>query len=170
MKRLIFSVFLFIFLLAPLVSAFSMTDRYNYKIEAVVAQGVGNASSFSYKSVELLEPFSGSVNSSSFLLCLGFLCQGFLEPNKEIVLSGQLRYTNGTLITNSDIQLNLTSTFFPYYKFVVNKTDGGGFFRFNFFIPAYIPNENFIIDIRSLTEIETQYKCTYNVTDQYCYK
>ena len=168
MKKILITFFIFSLILSHIAIAFTASDDADYTIEGIFSEGGDVISSGSYiATVVLGQPAIGYKSDSSYIVCLGALCTYIFEPEYSVRLSGKLKYSDGSIVKNSDVWIAtnyLTATFIGGKA----KTDSNGNFNARVTIPEFIYNKNFDIDIYASGEIDAIYECTYNQATNVC--
>jgi len=164
---LVFSIFLVI------SSAFIISDS-SYKMRGEITGGghvnLTNITGGYLSKIAIGQPIIGNVSGGGYKICFGVFCTGAFEPQYNINFTGILNYSNGTAVKSAPIKITVKYGSSQYEG--NNRTDNQG----NFFVKIknlpevlFVPPKILRVDIYVVGEIEAQYYCYYNYTnDQKC--
>lgn len=166
---LIFSVIAFAILSIPLAygfiqhgsNYFSVTDNINYRMSGVIAGG-GNMflSGTGYNmSAVISQPVIGKVSGGPYNMSLGFFFGEISERWTSITINGNLKYANGTAVSNSEVRATVSYLSESYYA--TNRTDSTGYFNLTIPVPDYFMKYKFTMEIYVIGDIEAVYRCYY---------
>lgn len=165
MNKLVIAFILIFLLLVTLSYAFTVSGK-DYKITGFIPESGGNhtLSSENYKlKLSLGQSLINMTMGGDYKLCLGIFCTRTFEPPHHIFVSGMLNYSNGTLVTNTDILVEISYLSYKYQQ--KDKTDGIGNFSTKVRnIPEFITHKNFIISVYTYGDIDALYQCKFNET------
>ena len=168
MKKTIIFSFVFILVLIPVVSAFTITDGGTYKIEGAITPGGDIVSGTGYIATTTAGQHAiGYAQGGDYKVCLGLYCTYIFEPDYSVRMSGKLKYDDGRDISNKDVWIvieYLTSSFIGGKS----QTDAFGNFNARVAIPEYIYDKNFDINFYASGEVDAVYDCTYNQASDEC--
>lgn len=168
MKKILITFFIFSLIFSQIAVAFTTSDDADYTIEGLISEGGDVISGGSYiATVVLGQPAIGYETDGTYVVCLGALCTYIFEPEYSVRLSGKLKYSDGSAVSNADVWIAtnyLTATFIGGKT----KTDSNGNFNSRVTIPEFIYDKDFGIDVYASGEIDAIYECTYNQTTNEC--
>jgi len=166
MKKILIIAFILIISLSMPASAFKMSGS-TYKLYGELVYGGGETSSANYKLTgAIAQPFTGSLTTSNYQLCLGIYCIAVPIKVYDFYLSGNLLFNNESL-KNKNVQLEIS--FPPYSKTISNKTDSEGNFVFHMTnVPKALAEEEFHVLITAFGEITAIYECVYDSDTDTC--
>ena len=168
-------MFLLIFSLSLAISSAFITSNLNYKMRGEITTGgsvnLTNLTGGYLSKVAVGQPVVGTVSGGNYKICFGVFCTGTFEPQYNINFTGVLTYSNGTIVKNAPVIINIKypPTGTPTLQFEgTNRTDVNGYFFVkikNLPEILFVPPKILRVDINVVGDIEAQYTCFYNKTN-----
>lgn len=163
----IFLVVAILFIITLTPSTAFESKSFSYRLTGFLTEGGNTTSSSSYISTYSFgQPATGWASGSTYKVCLGMYCTGAFEADYQIPISGNLKYLNGSAVSNSEVKAVINYKDHNFDRIVL--TDHEGNFNVIVKVPEFIHDKAFTIRIYAYGEIDALYECIYDPGTDEC--